>query len=438
MEIQGVSTAVSKVNIAKPESGYRWHAVLLVMGIITINYIDRVNIGVASPTLMKLFNLSPAEMGILMSAFFWSYMLCMVPAGWFLNHLGPRMVVFWSCLGWGLATMLTAAVTGFTSFFAVRVLLGVTEAPGYPGAARVVSVWVPVRERTFASACFDACSRAGNAFAPPLVVWIILQWGWQMSFVITGGLAAAYAFVWLYFYREPDDHPKITQSELKWIRQDEVVDESGKVEKGKMIPLMQLLTYPKVVSVCIAYFLYMYFWTTFNLWTPAYFVQAKGFSLKAMGIAAMYPYITGIIFELISGKLWDAWLARGATINTIRRAGMGVGMLGASASLYMAIVSSDPTAIIFWFSLSMGMFSISGANVWAIPQDIAPYGQAGGVGGVYSLCGNLASLIGPMLTGYVAGTSWGYDGGFYLLVISAALGALLYAVSSYTRLVPRA
>ena len=298
------------------------------MGIITINYIDRVNIGVASPTLMKIFNLNPAEVGILMSAFFWSYLICMIPAGHFLNHVGPRKVVFLSCLGWGIATVCTAAVNGFISFLGVRILLGITEAPGYPGAARVVSVWIPNKERTFASACFDACSRAGNAFAPPLVVWIIMQWGWQMSFVITGLLAVGYAFVWLAFYREPEDHPKITKSELDYIRQDEVLDADGNVKKTDIIPIWKLFTYPRMLALCTAYFLYMYFWTTFNLWVPAYLVQAKGFNLKAMGIAAMYPYIAGIAFELISGKLWDIWLANGASVNTLRRTGMGVGMLG--------------------------------------------------------------------------------------------------------------
>ncbi|MBP2637193.1 MAG: putative transporter [Firmicutes bacterium] len=426
----------TQINVIKPQTNYRYVVMLLLAGVITINYVDRVNIGVAAPTLMKLFELSPAQMGILMSAFFWSYVGCMLPIGWLLNRMGPKMIMFWSCLGWGLSTALTAAVSGFNSFFAVRVLLGVTESGVYPTCTRVASAWTPLRERTTATGIFDACSRLGNAVAPPLVVWALLKWGWQMSFVITGGLAVVYAFIWLYFYHEPENHPKVSQSELDYIRQDQITETND--ENTKHIPILQLLTYKPIFLMSLGFFLYMYFWTTFNMWIPAYLVQAKGFSLKTMGFAAMYPYIAGVISEAVGGYILDKWYQGGASLNLVRRTGQVFGMLGGAIALYLAVVAATPDMTVLWLTVSMGVISFSAAQGWAIPTNIAPKGNVGTVAAMQGTIGNLASIAGPMVTGYVIGTSYGYDGALMLLVAGAAGAALVYSLIDYSKpVVPR-
>ena len=299
---------------ARPDSRYRYLAVFLIAMAITINYIDRINLSVAAPTLMAEFGLTASQMGVLMSAFFWSYTLMMIPVGALLNKFGPKLLMFFSCLGWGLVTMLTALVSGFGSLLAVRIGLGVTEAASYPSAPRVVSVWVPKRERTMASAAFDCCARLGNAFAPPLVALVIVAWGWKASFLVSGVLAVIYSFIWLYSYKDPDEHPKVTKEELDYIRQDEVLSEAGQVVV-KPIPLLKLFSYPMILQLCCGYALYMYFWTTFNAWIPSYMMNVCGLSLTAMGFAAMLPYIAGVLMELLGGFVFDRWFRRGATIT---------------------------------------------------------------------------------------------------------------------------
>ena len=152
---------------AKLETGSRWYIVVLLALGTAINYIDRVNFAVATPTLMKEFGLGTAEMGILMSAFFWSYTIAMLPSGYLLNKFGPKKVLGFAGFAWGTVTMLVAVCVGFYSFLALRIGLGVTEAPAFPANARVVSVWVPKRERTFASSIFDCSARAGGALHHP-------------------------------------------------------------------------------------------------------------------------------------------------------------------------------------------------------------------------------------------------------------------------------
>lgn len=425
-------------SLAKPGSNTRWYiVVMLAMGTV-VNYIDRVNFGVATPTLMKEFGLGPTEMGIMMSAFFWSYTVTMIPAGLLLNKFGPHKVLGFSATAWGLVTMSMAMCQGFYSFIAIRIGLGLTEAPAYPANARVVSVWVPKRERTFASSIFDCSSRAGNAFAPPIVAYIIALWGWRMSFVITGSFAVIWAIWWFMMYHEPTHHPRITKEELDYIRQDEEIHEDGSV-KAHHIPMYRLITYPVILKAVLAYAFYLYVWVVFTFWIPTFLMKAKGLSLKEMGIAASIPFIVGVVMELIGGKIFDKWYDRGASINTLRRTGMGVGMFGAAIFIFCLMQSNTAFWAIFWLSCFMGTFSFGpGANVWAIPSDIAPYGQAGGVGGVYNFVGNFGALFGPMVTGwFVEKTSYGFEGAFALCALFAVLGALLYIFNTYDRLKPK-
>ena len=421
----------------KPESNYRWVMMFLCMGAIAVNYIDRVNIAIAAPTLMKVFNLSTTEMGILMSAFFWSYVLCMMPAGALLNRVGAKIVMGGTCLAWGLSTMLTSLVSGYNSFFAVRVLLGISEAPAYPSCARVVSVWIPRHERTTASAMFDCAARIGSAFTPPIVAWVLITWGWRASFVITGGFAVLYAFVWWAFYHEPDDHPKVTQSELDYIRQDEVIGKDGKVETGRIIPILELFTYPKVLLLCAGSFCYNYFWGVFTTWIPAYLVVSKGLDLKAMGIAAMYPYAAGASMELVGGYLSDKAQLKGFSLNAVRRTGMGLGLLGGAFFMYLAVTANSAGMTILFLTLAMGIYSFGAANTWSMPNDIAPYGQGGGVAGVMNTTGQMATLAAPLVTGYVISTSWGYDGALYIVCVVAVIGSIFYIVNDYSRLIPK-
>ena len=433
------SQSVSSNNtqtMSKLETGSRWYIVILLGLGTAINYIDRVNFGVATPTLMKEFGLGTAQMGILMSAFFWSYTLMMLPSGYLLNKIGPKKVLGAAGLAWGTVTMLVAVCVGFYSFLALRIGIGITEAPAFPSNARVVSVWVPKRERTFASSIFDCCARVGGAFAPPIVAFIIAAWGWRASFVVTGALAVIWGAVWLLTYHEPGDHPRISKSELDYIRQDEVVTHTGEIHV-EPIPIIKLATYAVIVKATLAYAFYLYVWTVAIYWIPTYLMKVRGLSLKEMGVAASIPYIFAIFMELTGGKVFDKWYAKGASITKLRRTGMGIGMFGAAFFICLCMQANTAFWAVFWLSAFMGIYSFGASNVWAIPSDIAPYGQAGGVGGVYNFVGNFGALIAPIVTGYLAESKYGFNGAFAVCVAFSVIGGLLFIFNRYERLKPK-
>lgn len=427
-------------NIARalrPPTSKRWKATWLCFGAIAINYIDRVNLSVATPTLMQEFSLSSTQMGALMSAFFWPYMLLMMPVGALTNRFGSKVIMGLACLLWGLSTMGTAMVTGFASFFLIRVLLGATESPGYPAAARAVSVWFPKKERTRATSIFNSGCALGSAVAPPIVVWILATWGWKTSFVVTGGFAVIYAFVWWIFYHEPDRHPTVSKEELAYIRQDEAITETGAVVAVKPIPVLQFFTYKKTILTFLGFFGFSYFWGVFTTWIPAYLVHAKGFDMKTMGYATMLPYLLGVAAMLGSGWIADKLMQQGINLNSVRRGSMAVCLLGAAGMMYLAVIASSQTVTIITLTLSAGLFLAGGASAWSIPNDIAPYGQGGAMAGAMSTVGQLAGLAAPMLTGFIIDTPLGYDGALYVTIGGAVFGAFFYLINDYSKLEPR-
>jgi sugar phosphate permease len=401
---------------------------------IVINYLDRVNFSVATPTIMETFGITATQIGMMGSAFFIPYMCMMLPTGYLLNKLGPKKTLGASLILWGLSTMATALAYNVGTFLATRIAMGLFEAPGFPSASRVVAVWIPNRERTMASGAFDSCARIGAAFTPPLVVWIIANWGWQMSFVITGALAVAYGIIWMFVYREPDDHPKVSKSELAYIRQDIATDESGKAKPSEPIPMRRFIFYPRLVQAACAYGCYLYVWNTFTSWMPSFFVVARGFSSSEMGTAMMIPYFVAVVAEFIGAAIFDKWIARGGTLTIVRRTGMGISLIGSALFIFIAIQATTPFWIVFFLSAYAGISGFGAGNVQAPPADFAPYGQAGGFSGFYALGGALGSFFAPFLTGFLIDSQFGYNGGFTVSAIIALVGAALYMFNKYEKL----
>lgn len=166
----------------------RWWIIFLCFLATTINYIDRTNLAVAAPFISKDLHINSALMGLVLSAFFWTYAIFQLPSGWFVDRFGPRVSYTFACIWWSVMTGLVALVSGFATLFGARLLLGAGEAPAYPTNAKVTSEWFPVRERGTSTAIFDIGSKTGTAFALPLVAYIVGTYGWRASFIVTAWL----------------------------------------------------------------------------------------------------------------------------------------------------------------------------------------------------------------------------------------------------------
>src|ERR1700722_8422990 len=181
----------------------RWMVVFLCFLAIAINYVDRANLAVAAPQIEKALNIGPAQMGLVMSGFFWTYALMQMPFGWFVDRVGARIALPLAVGWWSVFTALTAATTSVAGMFGCRLMLGVGEAGAYPACAKLVAQWFKPAQRAFATSIFDSGSRVGSALSIPIVALIISGFGWGASFVATGGGGLLWIIGWLAIYRSP-------------------------------------------------------------------------------------------------------------------------------------------------------------------------------------------------------------------------------------------
>src|SRR5215218_9179577 len=183
----------------------------------TINYVDRSNLSIVAPFLSKELGLGPVQMGLLFSAFAWSYAIANLPGGYLIDRYGSRLVYGIAQLAWSGATLVLGLVSGFGALFGLRFAVGLAEAPAFPVNNRVVSTWFPQRERGRATSTYASGQYVGSALLSPLLFWMAVNHGWRSVFLLTGLAGIGSAVVWLIVYREPRESRRANHEELDLI-----------------------------------------------------------------------------------------------------------------------------------------------------------------------------------------------------------------------------
>ncbi|WP_392552507.1 MFS transporter [Orbus wheelerorum] len=407
----------------KQKSYVRFHVAILMLFATVINYLDRTVMSAAAPMIEKDLHISPQAMGWIMSAFFLSYACCQIPAGFLADRFGQRKTLAGSVAWWSIATAATALATSPAGFIFARVFMGVGEAAAYPCNGGVTAKWFPDRERGRVTALFDSGSRFGTAFAMPLVVWIISQWGWHAAFFICGGLGLAWVVWWLIVYQDPEKHPTISTAELKYIRDGQVKKEG--IDKVQPMKWYQLLKYRNVIAMCIGFFMLNYAVYFFITWFPTYLMKERGLSLTEMGFVAMLPPLCGVIGQWIGGWLLDFVYIKTNNLNIARKINLVGGMLVATLITFAGLVDSITIMMVLLCASYVGL-AFAGSAIWCLPADIAPRNMTSVLGGIQNTVSNCGGFLGPIVTGYIIGATGSF---MYALMVSGAaclIGALVY------------
>jgi MFS transporter, ACS family, D-galactonate transporter len=410
-------------SIAKVSST-RWViSGLMFLGIL-INYLDRVNISHTILLMSQDIGLTPTEQGLILSAFSWGYVLFMLPGGWLVDRVGPRVINALSCATWSVFTALTGLGNTFASLLFFRVLLGAAEAPIFPGNAKVVCTWFPIQERGRATAIFDVGSYVGGALAAPFVVFVMLAWGWRAAFYACSVVGVIWSLVWYYYYRSPDEHRRVLPGELKHIRGAERDPKTGSAHPR--FNWFSLLSNRKILGMSFGFFCYNYLKNFYLTWFPSYLVAERGFTIIKVGIVSLIPPACAVLAELFAGSVTDKLIARGVSVTIARKIPLCVGLMLSSVVVGAAYAKSQ-TLVIVLLSLSYASLIAASASIWAIPGDIAPSKDlVGSIGGIQNTFSNIAGILAPIITGVLYSTT----GSFVLpLIISGALtllGALSY------------
>ncbi len=318
----------------------RWWIIGLVTLGTVLNYLARSTLSVAAPTLKSEFSMTTEQYSWVVLAFQASYTVMQTVAGSVLDALGTRLGFFIFAVGWALANMAHGLATGWQSLAAYRAALGATEAAAIPAGAKTVSTWFPPRERPLATSLFQMGTSVGNMIAPPLVAFCILAWNWQAAFLVTGALSLVWAGIWWLGYRDPVEHPRLSDAERALI-------EAGGDEDvgGKPATRGQVLRSRSFWAIAVPRFLSEPAWQTFNFFIPLYLVAVWKLDLKSIALWAWLPFLAADFGSLAAGLLPGWLLRRGAGLLASRKLTMTVGALLMAGPACIGLATSPELAI---------------------------------------------------------------------------------------------
>lgn len=372
----------------------------LVVGAYVITYMDRVNISSAMPVIQQKLGLSIIEVGWIFSLFRWGYALFQIPGGWLGDRIGPRRALSYVVCWWSAFTSLTSFAWSALSIGICRFFFGVGEAGAFPIATRSLSRWTPPEERGFSQGLPHAASRLGAALTPPLVVFIMINFGWRIPFLLFGVLGLIWAVLWHAYYRDnPSEHPGVNAAELAIIQRGMVTSETN-TGGAHSVPWRAILANPTVWTLSLMYFCYGYSIDIYTDWFPKYLYDSRGLNLVKMGILASFPFLAGAAGDLLGGWVSDRWAARTGNLKVARRAVAVLGFIIAAGCILPATFTTHPlTSVLFSCAAVFGLELTVGVS-WAIPLDIGG-DYAGSIASIMNTFGNLGSAISPVLLGYM-------------------------------------
>ncbi|RQQ52106.1 MFS transporter [Burkholderia stagnalis] len=405
----------------------RWAMIFMCFLANVINFIDRANLAIAAPSIRAELGLDAVGMGLVLSAFFWTYAFLQLPAGWFIDKVGVRVSLALAVGWWSAFTVATGAARGLAQLVGVRLMLGVGEAAAIPSFAKVAFNWFPRSERGLASSIFDSGSRVGSALSLPLVAWLISLVGWRGSFVITGGIGIVWALAWRFIYRDPERYRAIAPDAVDALLAQRGAPAAAPAADGAKVSWLDLFRYRTIWGMMIGLFCLNFAIYFFITWFPSYLLQSRGFSLASLGTWGMLPALLAIPGGWLGGYVSDSLFRRGWSATAARKTCLVLGML-MSSSIALSAFVENVWACLALFALAYASLSFAGANVWTLVGEVAPTpAHVASIGGIQNFAGNLAGIFITTFTGVMLSIT---KGSFAVpLAVAGALcivGALSY------------
>ncbi len=404
----------------------RWRIAWLLGFGVLVNYFDRVNLSVSHASLYAAFGMSDITFGYLSGAYNWTYALCQLPVGVLLDKFGVRRIGRVSSFLWSIASFGAAVSTGLNGLFAARLLLGVGEAPTFPANAKAVGSWFVSKERSLATAIFDAAAKFASGIGVPIIGIILLKAGWRWSFAITGVISLLYFILFWHTYRDPDEDLKLTECERRYIAEKTSPAETADIQSPVRTSLGNLLRQRKVLGLALGFGAYNYVFYLLLTWLPSYLSFALHIDLLHSFLYTSAPWLFATATDVvIGGWLVDTLIRRGWNANRVRKViliggtACGLGILGA------ANAHSASRALI-WISISIGGLAAASPVGWSIPSLIASRENVGKVGGIINFSNQISGIAAPVITGYLVTAHRSFAWAFGVSAIYLVIGIVGY------------
>ena len=403
---------------------FRWVICALLLFGTTKNYMDRQVLGVLKTTLQQDFGWNEIDYSNLVFAFQAAYALGMVVVGRLIDRLGTRLGYALAMVFWSLASMAHAFAGSLAGFAIARASLGFGEAGIFPASIKTVAEWFPKKERALATGIFNAGTNIGAIATPFIVPWITVHWGWRWAFILTGALGFVWLVFWLWLYRKPEEHPRLSRAELDFIQSDPA-DPTGKIK------WIRLLSYRQTWTFMLGKFMTDPIWWFYLFWVPDFLQRQHGLALMQIGAPIMVIYLIADVGSVAGGWLSSWLIHHGKSVNFARK-----------TALLICAVSVVPIAFAYRVESMWGAVLLVGlaaaahqgfsANLYTLTSDMFPSRAVGSVVGI----GGMAGAIGGMLIAKIVGYALQWTGSYRIPFFMAG-SAYLVAVGVIHLMSPR-
>lgn len=406
----------------------RWLMLALICMVIGVNYLDRGNLAVAAPVMQQELGINSAMMGVLFSAFAWSYAFCLPFAGVILDKIGPRILMTIAIIGWSLSTLMMGFLSKLTSLMGARILLGVFEAPIIPSNIKSVASWFPDNERAKAVGAYTATEYFALGLLAPVLAWILVTFSWHMIFIITGLLGLICAYVWHKYYRDPWDDERVNKKEKRYMRFGGAlttqVEHADRVESSWKAALA-LCKKRSLLGMFVGQFSIMTTLFFFLTWFPSYLVSERGLTIIKTGVYSMLPFMMAIVGSLIGGLWSDYLLRKGYSKTLARKTPIIIGFL-LSTVIICANYTENISLVIIFMAISFFGQAMASAVSGALLSDLAPKEAVGIAGGLLNFVANLGSATSPLVIGFILQFGGGFNMALAYVACVAFAGVLAY------------
>ena len=391
-------------------------------------FLDRTNISIAGLQISTEYGLGNQRLGWIFSAFLIGYAGFQVPAGWLSARFGPRRVLTFGVMSWGVATVLTALLPSTISYavlllIIIRFVLGAGESVIYPAANQFVARWVPLKERGFINGLIFAGVGAGSGLTPPLLTWLITHHGWRAAFWFSAIVGFVVGAIWWQRSRDtPEEHPSVTREELAEIHEGLGFNDSSSEGENK-ISWRAILHRRDLPALMMGYFSFGYIAWIFFSWFFLYMAQVRGFDLKSSARYAMLPFLSMTIFCLLGGVLSDR-LTDKFGLRTGRCGLATVALLLTAVFLVLGSQVHSPQLAGLILAGGAGALYLSQSSFWSVSVDIA--GKSSGVfSSMINMGGQIGGAVTASLTPWIA-QRYGWTTSFAIAAVLAVVGGVCW------------
>ena len=388
----------------------QWSIVGVLMLAAILNSADRSSLAIAAPALSRELMLSPVQMGFLLSAFFWTYAIGQVVAGWFTDRFPVLWVFTIGFVVWSGATFCTGLVQGMTALLVLRLLLGGGESVAFPCYSKIFATEFPPAKQGLPNAILNSGTKIGAALGVLVGGVLIALYSWRMMFFVLGGSGVVFLILWFMLAPRTDRKPR-----------GQAVSTATKPSPSYLDILRNRDAWGTFVGA--ACYNYAYF---FGLtWLPSYLVQQKHLSLEKMGIIGAIPFWAAAVSAIIGGWTSDALIKKGHSTTKVRKAFVASGLVFSVVAFPSAIVE-DLTASLVLLTVAYTALGLTVSNLWAISQTLAGPTAAGKWSGAQNCLGAIAGIVAPIVSGLVVQQTGNFSLAFLIMAILALVGAASY------------